>query len=88
MAATILDARIGQVQGGKLRVRVGVADAALQTAHSLLGRHSLGADCIGDLEVEGDVLQRGRCGALDLSIELAHTIVAEPRRHRGGYVCL
>jgi hypothetical protein len=43
------------VEGAKLGVRVLVVDALLQGAHRLLGLHGLGADDVGDLEVESDV---------------------------------
>ena len=44
MAASILDARVGKVEGCELDVRILVAYASLQAAHGLLGLHSLAAD--------------------------------------------
>jgi hypothetical protein len=56
VGAAVLDACIGEIEGGELDVRVLVTDALLQRAHGLFRLHCLGADYIGDVEVEGHVL--------------------------------
>lgn len=43
------------VQGAQLGVWILVADALLEGAHGIFGRHRLGADDIGDLEVQSYV---------------------------------
>ena len=83
VAASILHARVREVERSKLDVGIFVAYSALQTAHRLFGLHRLAADDVGDLQVECDVFEGGAGGALDLSIELA-VRRAEPRRHAGG----
>ena len=55
VAASILDARVGQVERGQLDVGVLVAYAPLEAAHGFLRLHRLAADGVGDLEVERDV---------------------------------
>jgi hypothetical protein len=56
VGAAILDACVGEVEGGELNVGVLVADALLEGAHGVFRLHRLGADYIGDVEVEGHVL--------------------------------
>lgn len=84
VAASILDARVGEIEGRELDVGIPVAYAALQAAHGLLGLHRLAADDVGDLQVESDVLERAGGGALDLRIQLSVAGAAEPGRHDGG----
>lgn len=84
VAASILDAGVGEIQRGELDVGVLVAYAALQAAHGLLGLDCLAADNVGDLQVEGDVFERTGGCALDLSIQLSVTGAAEPGRHACG----
>lgn len=43
------------VEGAQLCIWILVVDALLERAHGLLGLDSLGANDIGDLEVEGDI---------------------------------
>lgn len=60
MGASILDARVGKVQGSKLNVWILVAYSALERAHCLLGLHRLGSDSVGDFQVQSNILQTGR----------------------------
>ena len=83
VGSAILDAGIGEVQGAELGVGVLVADAAFEGAHGLLGGDSLGPDDIGDLEVQGDVLQAAAGGLFDLLVQ-GRVGRGRPPAHHGG----
>lgn len=80
VGAAILGTRVGEVQGSKLNVWILVAYSALERAHGLFGLDRLGADDIGDFEVEGNVFETGRGCTVNLLVE-SRVACSKPPRH-------
>ena len=81
VGAAVLDAGISEVEGAKLLVGIFGANPPLQRSHSIFGLNCSGADDVGYLEVQGNILQTAAGGLLNLFIQGAVGRGREPTTH-------
>lgn len=80
VGAAVLDAGIGEFQGGQLDIGILVAYPLLQRSHGIFRLHCFGTDEIGDFERGGNILEAGGSCLFDLLIE-SSSAGSEPARH-------
>ena len=83
VGTAILDARVCQAEGAELRVWVFMADTLPEGAHGILWWYGLGTYQVGNLQVEGNVLEAAAGSFLDLQVQLGAGSGGPPSHHVG-----